>query len=200
MNNKNIHIAIFEPSQIVYEGLSNILLKTSHAFKLFSVDCLEDINTLYKEERIDFVIINPSEIQNKTKEFFSLKKKMSGICWVALVYNYFDRQLLEMYDDVIRITDAADSIAEMLLKLKDSNSAQPSSGEQEQLTDREIEVLKLMVAGLANKEIAEQLFISIHTVISHRKNISQKTGIKSQAGLTIYAISNKIIKIEDFTS
>jgi len=54
------------------------------------------------------------------------------------------------------------------------------------------------VKGFSNKEVADNLNISIHTVISHRKNISQKTGIKSQSGLTIYAISNKIILIEDF--
>jgi DNA-binding CsgD family transcriptional regulator len=62
-----------------------------------------------------------------------------------------------------------------------------------------LEVLKLVVAGMQNKEIADKLFISVHTVVSHRKNISQKTGIKSQAGLTIYAISNKVIDIVDFS-
>jgi DNA-binding CsgD family transcriptional regulator len=59
-------------------------------------------------------------------------------------------------------------------------------------------VLKLLVQGSSNKEIADKLNISIHTVVSHRKNIIQKTGIKSQAGLTIYAISNKIISLDSF--
>jgi DNA-binding NarL/FixJ family response regulator len=66
----------------------------------------------------------------------------------------------------------------------------------EQITERETDVLKLLVKGLSNKEIADKLNISIHTVISHRKNIIQKTGIKSQAGLTIYAISNKIVSLD----
>ncbi|MEA4948797.1 MAG: LuxR C-terminal-related transcriptional regulator, partial [Petrimonas sp.] len=47
------------------------------------------------------------------------------------------------------------------------------------------------------KEIADSLNISIHTVVTHRKNITSKTGIRSQSGLTIYAISKRIISIED---
>lgn len=65
-----------------------------------------------------------------------------------------------------------------------------------QLSQREIDVLKCLIEGKSNKEVAEKLFISTHTVVSHRKNISEKTGIKSLAGLTIYAILHKIINIE----
>jgi DNA-binding CsgD family transcriptional regulator len=66
------------------------------------------------------------------------------------------------------------------------------------LTDRETDVLKLLVEGNANKEIADKLNISTHTVISHRKNISQKTGIKSVSGLTIYAVVKNIINIDSY--
>jgi DNA-binding NarL/FixJ family response regulator len=65
------------------------------------------------------------------------------------------------------------------------------------LTRREIEVLQLLTKGYSNKEIADQLFVSTHTVISHRKNISEKTGIKSASGLTMYAILKKIIDVSE---
>jgi len=65
--------------------------------------------------------------------------------------------------------------------------------------EREIDVLKLVATGLANKEIADKLNISIHTVITHRKNISQKIGIKSVSGLTIYAVVKKFISLETIT-
>jgi DNA-binding CsgD family transcriptional regulator len=53
------------------------------------------------------------------------------------------------------------------------------------------------VKGMTNKEIAEKHFISIHTVITHRKNIVRKTGIKSVSGLTVYALLNNLITYED---
>ncbi len=72
----------------------------------------------------------------------------------------------------------------------------PKEEDTEELSEREKEVLIEVVNGLSNKEIADKLFISIHTVISHRKNISRKLNIHSPAGLTIYAIVNKLVDIE----
>jgi DNA-binding CsgD family transcriptional regulator len=69
-------------------------------------------------------------------------------------------------------------------------------GEEKQaseLTSREIEVLRLLAMGNSNKEIAAKLFISTHTVISHRKNISEKLSIRSASGLTVYAVLNNYI-------
>lgn len=66
----------------------------------------------------------------------------------------------------------------------------------EALSDREKDVLVEVVKGLSNKEIADTLCISIHTVISHRKNIVKKLNIHSAAGLTIFAIVNHLIDIE----
>lgn len=65
----------------------------------------------------------------------------------------------------------------------------------EELTDRERDVLIQVVRGLSNKEIADVLFISTHTVISHRKNITRKLNIHSTAGLTIYAIVNHLVDL-----
>lgn len=63
----------------------------------------------------------------------------------------------------------------------------------ENLTSRELEVLQLVACGLLNKQIADKLEISLHTVISHRKNITRKLQIKTVAGLTVYALLNGLI-------
>jgi DNA-binding NarL/FixJ family response regulator len=55
-----------------------------------------------------------------------------------------------------------------------------------------------LAKGLTNKEIADKLNISTNTVITHRKNLSQKTGIKSVSGLTIFAVVQKLVSIDDF--
>lgn len=61
------------------------------------------------------------------------------------------------------------------------------------LTKRETEILKLIVSGNLNKEIADKLNISLNTVLTHRKNILSKTGIKTVSGLTLYCISNGLL-------
>lgn len=63
------------------------------------------------------------------------------------------------------------------------------------LSDREIEVLSLIVQGYINKEIADQLNIGLTTVISHRKNIMEKLGVKSVSALTIYAVMHGYVDI-----
>lgn len=65
------------------------------------------------------------------------------------------------------------------------------------LSEREIDVLKAVAQGYSNKEIADKLFISKNTVITHRKNITDKLDIKTIAGLTVYAILNKLIDPEE---
>ncbi len=61
------------------------------------------------------------------------------------------------------------------------------------LSERETEVLRLLASGMSTKEIAEELHISTNTVITHRKNLSAKTGIRSVSGLAIYAVVKKLI-------
>ena len=67
--------------------------------------------------------------------------------------------------------------------------------ERQELTGREKEILVSVAQGLLNKEIADKHNISINTVITHRKNITRKTGIKTVPGLTVYAILNNLIDI-----
>lgn len=68
-----------------------------------------------------------------------------------------------------------------------------NSMERMELSARETDVLRLVAQGMTNKEIADNLNISINTVLSHRKNISAKLGIKSVSGLCVYAMMNGII-------
>ena len=69
--------------------------------------------------------------------------------------------------------------------------------ENEKLSSREIEVLVLVARGFINKQIADKLSISLHTVMSHRKNITRKLGIKTVSGLTMYALLNGLIQPKD---
>jgi DNA-binding NarL/FixJ family response regulator len=85
-----------------------------------------------------------------------------------------------------------------ILKIIESDREKTAeSGENVELSDREKDILIAVAKGMMNKEIADKFNISIHTVITHRKNIMRKTGIKTISGLTLYALFNNIASQED---
>ena len=73
----------------------------------------------------------------------------------------------------------------------------PDRDKLEVLSDREKDIVVCVTKGMNNKEIADYLFLSVHTVTTHRRNISNKLQIHSTAGLIIYAIANRLVNIED---
>lgn len=77
------------------------------------------------------------------------------------------------------------------------NAAADKSNAAQQLSAREKEVLACAVKGMTNKQIADTLFISLNTVLTHRKNISRKLNIHTISGLTIYAIVNKLVNLDE---
>ena len=73
-----------------------------------------------------------------------------------------------------------------------TESAQP----RQLLTRREVEVMSLIVQGYINKEVADKLHIGLSTVITHRKNIMDKLGLKSVSALTIYAVTHGYVDVD----
>lgn len=96
-----------------------------------------------------------------------------------------------------------EDVAQHLLQKNDADEQKENlipetdAGKMAALSDREKEIICLIAKGLANKEIADKLCISIHTVTTHRRNISAKLQIHSPAGLTIFAIVNGLIPLEE---
>lgn len=178
------------------EGLAGILSKTSVRCQLSFADSLDEAEMLYLKLKCRLIIINPSFFYGNAKAFNTTKAKFDQVKWIGLIFSWHNPAIIAMFDALISASDSPKTVETTLLKLLDEGNGAEQSSLQEILTGREIDVLKLLATGLANKEIADQLNISIHTVISHRKNISQKTGIKSVSGLTIYAVTQKLISID----
>lgn len=96
------------------------------------------------------------------------------------------------------VTIGGRGIIEQLQQLFTSDSSGNTTTENNKdLSSREVDVLQLIVKGITNKEIADKLNISLNTVLTHRKNITAKLGIKTVSGLTFYAIMNGIISGDD---
>lgn len=187
-----INIGVIEPSPIVIEGIESLLLKLPLRINIILIRDFEDMTSKNSLRNLDFLIINPTQLFNRTRQVKMFRFENPKIKWFGIVYAVFDKETLSNFDEIISIDDTRDTILKKIQKhIKSSDDRNSNS-----LSDREIDVLKEIVRGRANKEIADVLNISIHTVMSHRKNIMQKTGIKSQAGLTVYALTNNILSVD----
>lgn len=197
MNSQDRHsVIIVEPSEIISKGLHKILTDASTSINLIKTNSIDGLKNIIQNKDDGIVILNTSTCNLSIHTLKSLKNQFNKISWIGLQTAYLDNSLAIEFDAIIQINDNAETILSILNKIRsefDVNSIQSIP-----LSDRENDVIKLLVKGSSNKEIADLLNISIHTVNTHRKNITQKTGIKSLAGLTIYAVSKKIISIEEY--
>lgn len=117
---------------------------------------------------------------------------------IALVGSVTEPGALRGFDYSIGFRDDIESISKVFEHIQDDNDDLSTSGAGENvLSMREKEILVCIVKGMTNKEIADKLFISVHTVVTHRRNVARKLQIHSSAGLTIYAIVNKLVALDE---
>jgi DNA-binding NarL/FixJ family response regulator len=199
MTTRGLHIAIVEPSRIIAQGLFSIITEAGRDIRVSRMADFAELQQEMIRHIPGVVIMNPSLIQVDERSFQSLRSEYPDVKWLGLVYAFFDPQLLAFFHGHISINDQPHTIIGIIRQAIQSPRDQAPDAGQELLSERENEVLKLLVTGLANKEIADRLNISTHTVITHRKNITQKTGIKSVSGLTLYAVVKGLISVDHFT-
>ena len=197
-NNEVIRIAIAETSVIIRGGLTAALKRLPNVkvqpIELLSIEALHDC---VRTQCPDMLIVNPA-----FGDYFDIGKfreETSGkkIRVIALVTSFVDASLLSKYDESISIFDDLERLSKKISGLLNVPSEEEELESQDALSQREKEIVICVVKGMTNKEIAEKLFLSIHTVITHRRNISNKLQIHSAAGLTIYAIVNKLVTLND---
>ena len=187
-------IIIVEPSPIVSAGLASYfddIKQVSIVSQLDRIDRMEEKLAAFNP---DILIINPLLIAYDTNEqFLKICRDFSNVIPVALVTSYVDAGILKQFKDVIEINDSKQKVVTKIFNLLNDNKLTQDKPESIELSNRETDVLVALVKGLTNKEISDKLFISVHTVITHRKNIVRKTGIKSVSGLTVYALLNNLV-------
>lgn len=186
---QSISILIVEPSSIIIEGIK-VLLDEAGGFNFMAP--LHDATLLQERiasQRPDIVVINPTLLpqsqQSSLVQHIALSRPV-----VALVYQYLAPQSLQGFNAVLNIRENRSRVASLLRECCDKDE----ETENYELSDRETDVLILLAQGLSSKAIADRLNISVHTVNTHRKNITHKTGIKSIAGLAVYATLHNIIE------
>ena len=197
MMNHQPEIAIVEANTLTSLGLKTILertipmavIRTFHSFG----ELTDDTPDMYAHYFIS------AQIYVEHNAFFLPRKRKT----IVLAGDSHQFQLSGV--PILNIYQAEEQLVKDILKLhqhahhdgypvKDMPPTPPTTGHE--LSAREIEVLVLITKGLINKEIADKLNIGLTTVITHRKNITEKLGIKSVSGLTIYAVMNGYVEAD----
>lgn len=191
---------ICEKSYLIRKGLISIIEKIPDTQIIQQFDNEDEIINIGNFES-DFIILNPDLLNSKTKKIIqetstSSAEKARNTQVISLYENPELRDI--NWADFIDINDSQNTILTKLKTLIGNKETNKSKSEvPDEISKREVDILKNIALGFSNKEIANKLFISTHTVVTHRKNITRKLGIKTVPGLTIYAILNKIININD---
>ena len=195
--NHQPEIAIVEANTLTSLGLKTILermipmavIRTFHSFG----ELTDDTPDMYAHYFIS------AQIYVEHNAFFLPRKRKT----IVLAGDSHQFQLSGV--PILNIYQAEEQLVKDILKLhqhahhdgypiKDMPPTPPTTGHE--LSARESEVLVLITKGLINKEIADKLNIGLTTVITHRKNITEKLGIKSVSGLTIYAVMNGYVEAD----
>lgn len=182
-------ILIVEPSEVIVTGLRSVLGKQSRFELLPTAVDFDELEQCIAAFKPDVLLANPTLAPDAVRILSA-----TGLPVAALIYQYVEPHVLKSMDAVVDIRDSAATIVQKLAMLADRKTADGTSHPANyELTNRELAVLVEVAKGKTNKEIADSLNVSIHTVITHRRNIMHKTGIKSVAGLTVFAMLNHLI-------
>lgn len=194
-----LKIAIAEPSAIIRTGLETVLKKLpGFRIQVTEIGTADLLQETLRMQQPDLLIINPSIAGCFALEQIKEETTCTNMKCIALLYTVADHVLLRPYDDQINIYDSPDELRHKLERLHAVKEEEGTEGEEQQtLSTREKEIVVCVVKGMTNREIADRLFLSTHTVITHRRNIARKLQVHSASGLTIYAIVNKLVELND---
>jgi len=187
-------IIIIEPSGIIKQGLKTIINNSVPEVETLFFNDLSELSDYELQSQVSIIIMNCSSLGNSPER---ISRLIQHIPVIGLVTDTFYRDQVSVFDDLIYLTDKIEKITDIIKKNLHKHSSKKKNLDA-RLTSRELDVLRLLIKGCSNKQISVELFISIHTVITHRQNITAKLGIKSIAGLTLYGVINNIVNIEDY--
>ncbi len=193
----NLKVAIAEASPILRYGMES-LLKHLPGFKiqLIEITRAETLVDALRMHRPDLLIVDPSLIGRHPIRPLLDEAGCADTRRVAFLSTLVDPEIIAQYDEAITLYDDTDDVRHKLTKLHETPDDEPASDEETQtLSAREKEIVTCVVKGMTNREIADKLFLSAHTVVTHRRNIARKLQIHSVSGLTIYAIVNKLVEL-----
>lgn len=207
---KNFLIADSENLHII--GLKQTLKKFVKKSNLTVVDSKDELIIHMEKNIVEYLIIDPNNIFLFYDDDFKQLRLNSPNCKIIILSYFKNKQTISsflkenidgfiskdcqeqtIFDALYKIENGERYLCPKILNLLVDVLISPASDLKEKLTFRESEILKQIAKGNDGKSIASDLFISIHTFRTHRKNIMKKTGRHTTPELILYAIDRKII-------
>ena len=217
MNSNLKKIVIASPNFLIAEGIRNFF-KSNGFVSISVVENQDHLERTLMREVPDYVLIDDSAKQfkvEKTIAFLSFTKPAQTI----LLSKTMNQERFELLKKVgVRFFISNEISREELFNLLqfmelekeyldhqvkrrlafDAEEAFRTTCAELNISEREVEIIKLIAEGYINKEIADMLFLSTHTVNTHRKNIMSKLGVNNATGIVIFAVKEKLVSPKDF--
>lgn len=186
-------------SYVVRKGLVALLNRIQGVRVLREFRKDDPFISYLSNHQVDHILMGQQEFDRSAESFMKhpeLLEKTILIHGLGQRHSSRDRHRSDAQKS-IHLEEDKDSIIQKIRDLLELQDHSLNDGLAKKLSPRETTIVRMVSMGLTNRQIAEKLFLSTHTVMTHRKNISSKLGIKSVSGLTIYAIVNNIITLDE---
>lgn len=195
MTHRSPKIAIIDANTLAVIGLKQLLQSVMPIMTVDTFGSFSELEAAHPDDYFHYFVAMDIVLSNRS--FFSQRQRKT----IVLTLSLSDTSQLSEFHPLC-INQPEQQLIRSLLMLQQHAHSDgrnlppiPQVLKQKVLTDREIEVMSLIVQGYINKEIADRLNIGLTTVITHRKNIMEKLGVKSVSALTIYAVMHGYVDI-----
>ena len=188
-------IAIIDANTLAVLGLKQMLQTVMPIMTVDTFGSFAELEANHPEQYFHYFVAMNVALEHKA--FFLDQRKKTIVLTLS---RETTSQLSEFHSLCINVPE--EELVRSLLMLEQhahghgqNLPTMPKALQRKILSDREIEVMSLIVQGYINKEIADKLNIGLSTVITHRKNIMDKLGLRSVSALTIYAVTHNYVDI-----
>jgi DNA-binding NarL/FixJ family response regulator len=196
---EKLSVVLIEGAFLLQSGIQNLISEYPE-LKLKAVYDGTEKNLAGKvtDQKIDLLLIDPEIEGFDIRAFMREVNTTNRLTIVGLVDRHTPPNVISHFQHTLNLKYCK---YDLLESLKAILGGKLLTGEKnlkdKDLSTREKTILIEIVLGLTNQEIADKFFLSIHTVATHRKNLTNKLGIKTVSGLTVYALLNKLVNIHD---
>lgn len=218
---KDIKIFIADDQYLVLEGLRKLISENCGMCFCGYSDSRAGLIEKFSEAQPDVMITDYTSSACSLSDIALLKTTFSNTSILAITPHQAKREIRAALDAGVtshilkdcgrdEIIDAIHSTANsekffcgkvvetLLAKGKQNSTSLSSSCEALNISDRELEIIRLIAEGCSNRQVAERLFLSQHTINTHRKNIMAKLGVNNTAGIVLFAVKERIVKPDNF--